>query len=770
MQKLLLLFTLTVLLLSGCSDPSNSMMVKNQEELTTAISNALPGDEIVMKNGIWNDVEIRFTGAGTESKPIVLRAETRGEVIISGKSDLKFGGSYLTVDGLFFKDGFTPSDAVIQFKIKEESPAHHCRLTNCVILDYNQMQRDRPDHWVEFWGRHNQLDHCYIAGKSNQGPTIRIKIKGNQNIRTYHQIVNNHFGPRPRKGGPRGETIQVGDSYTSMSPCNLTVANNLFERCNGEVEIISSKTNFNEFRNNVFYKCEGSLVTRHGNYCIIDGNYFIGDDNSDNIGGIRIINTGHWVTNNYFYKLKGQNFRSPLALMNGIPKSPLNRYNQVTDVVVAHNTWINCKSPWQFGVGSNVSQKDVLPASEIRSERPIRTILANNIIYNETGDPHPIVEHDALDGIQFEQNLINNQSLKFKSPEGLNQGEFKLIKVAEDIYTPAQSELNLPPYVGFEFETIRTDIFGNERSKNNLIGAVCQSNSPDPHILDENKYGPSWFSANKETSAPVIVELSPNDDLHTHIQGANSGDVLALNPGTYQLEKSLIINKAIQLKSLDPQHKAHITYIGETGTSAFQMHPKGDITLQGLVLSGTDSQNAFACLKKGMSSLYNVKVYDSEISHFDYILKAHKESMSDSITFAGCILRDCKNGIELSEETDDKGDYNVEFLTIDNCDFSKIQQNVIDYYRGGYDESTIGGNLLVKNSTFSNCGEKEENGILLNTRGIINVNIHDNQFKNNKVKLVALLWGAKNNVHANNELSNSGKIVVEENLKLKILY
>jgi poly(beta-D-mannuronate) lyase len=44
----------------------------------------------------------------------------------------------------------------------------------------------------------------------------------------------------------------------------MTVANNLFEKCNGEVEVISSKTNFNEFRNNVFYKCEGYLVTRQG--------------------------------------------------------------------------------------------------------------------------------------------------------------------------------------------------------------------------------------------------------------------------------------------------------------------------------------------------------------------------------------------------------------------------------------------------------------------------------------------------------------------------
>ena len=60
--------------------------------------------------------------------------------------------------------------------------------------------------------------------------------------------------------------------------------------------------------------------------------------------------------------------------------------------------------------------------------------------------------------------------------------------------------------------------------------------------------------------------------------------------------------------------------------------------------------------------------------------------------------------------------------------------------------------------------------ILINTRGIVNVSIRNNSFKNNKVKLVALLWGAKNNSHSNNKMQNSGKIVVEENLKMKLMY
>jgi len=94
----------------------------------------------------------------------------------------------------------------------------------------------------------------------------------------------------------------------------------------------------------------------------------------------------------------------------------------------------------------------------------------------------------------------------------------------------------------------------------------------------------------------------------------------------------------------------------------------------------------------------------------------------------------------------------------------------LDYYRGGYDESTVGGNLVVRSSSFTNSGAKEKSGILLNTYGIINVVLEGNTFKNNRVKQVAQLWGAKNNTHTDNTVVNSGKIVVEENLKLKLLY
>ena len=775
MKKIIYSFGLCMLLIA-CSNSLivNSIKVTNIDELNKAIDSCKAGDQIILANGIWKDVQIKFRGKGTKDKPITIKAETTGKVTIEGESYLKFGGEYLVVEGLYFKNGFSPSNAVIDFKIsskdKPDEISNNCKVTNCVIEDFNKPKRDKSDLWVQFWGRHNTLSNCYIAGKTNRGPTVRVSIAGIESINNYHQIVNNHFGPRPVKGGPSGETIQLGDSYTSMSPSHTMVANNLFEECNGEVEVISSKTNFNIFKNNAFYKSEGSLVTRHGNYSMIDGNYFIGDGENENYGGIRIINTGHWVVNNYFYGLKGKSFRSPLAVMNGIPKSPLNRYNQVTDVVVAYNTYVNCSSPWQFGVGTNIAQAKVLPKSEIRSARAIRTTVANNIIYNEKGLESIVVENDKADGVAFMKNIINNQGVAFKDFDGgIIEASLDLKKISDNMYIPTGIPNDFEAFNGFDFNTIETDLLRVSRKDNNSIGAIIGKDVFNPNILDKSKYGTTWFSNEVEARDPVIHTVTNTEELQTKINRASNGDVISLIKGVYNIDKSVVINKTLTIES-EPDAKAQLIFSGASNTPLFSLQPKGKLTINNIVLKGNISNYAFASLKQNMSNHFGLTVSNSEISNFNYVLKAYKESFAERITFENTTISNCENGIELSEEKNDKGDYNTEYLTINNCNFNTIKANVIDYYRGGYDESTIGGNLLLTNSTFINCGAKEKNKRLLNHNGIVNVNITKNTFKNNPVQFVSILWGAKNNVESDNNLMNSGQIKTEENLVMTMMY
>jgi poly(beta-D-mannuronate) lyase len=746
----------------------NTLKVTNDAELKTAISNAVPGDEIILANGVWKDIRIKFDSKGAKDNPITLRAETSGKVSIEGVSDLKIGGSYLIVKGLYFRNGYTPSQTVIDFHIDANKIANNCTVTDCVIEDYTQLNRVNDDHWVEFWGRHNELSNSYIAGKSNQGPTVMVILKGNEQINNYHKIINNHFGPRPRKGGPHGETIQLGDSGTSMAPCYTTVANNLFERCDGEVEIISNKSNDNIYRNNIFYKSEGSLVLRHGNYCTIDGNIFIGDDNSDFMGGVRLINTGHWITNNYFYKIKGNEFRSALAVMNGVPKAPQNRYNQVTDAVVAYNTFVDCSTPWQFSVGANMDKSSVLPEQEIRSARPTRTIVANNIIYNSGIAQAPIKAYDKVDGILFQNNAINTAYESKAKTKELKTNSFTMNKQSDWLYVPTTNQTEV--YNGFDFEKITKDVFGLERSALNSIGAMVSPVDKSKGQINKKDFGASWFSNETPMPAPKTILVSSTKELLQAVSAAKSATIIELKKGVYTLNESLIIDKNITIQSKDTKNKATMVYAGKANSAAFLMVPKGNLTLNAVILKGNDNQNAFNTKEKDMASAYNLKITDSEFSNFDYVLKAYKDSFSDTISFDKSIIKDCKNGISLAAEDADLGEYNAEFVLINHCKFENVANNVLDYYRGGYDESTIGGNLVFKNNSILNSGKTEESGILLKIRGIVNVSISNNTFTNNAVKTITVLWGEKDQKEINNKIENSGEFKTEQNLKQKMMY
>lgn len=771
MRKLFSSLSIIILLISCSNQSTSKIFVGSPGELIAAIEHAKPGDVITLKNGTWTDVQIMFEAEGTAQAPVILKAETAGQVFIEGQSDLSLAGNYLIVDGLYFRNGYTPSNAVIDFRSEDGRIANHSTVRNCVIEGYTQKNRFTADHWVEFWGRHNTLEFCSISGKANRGPTVRVFLKGNENIRTYHSIANNYFGPRPRKGGPRAETMQIGNSGTSMTPSYVMVKNNLFDRCNGEVEVISSKSNFNEFRNNVFNNCEGSLVTRHGNYCIIDGNYFIGDKDSNFNGGVRVINAGHWVTNNYFYQIKGIEFRSPLAIMNGIPKSPLNRYNQVTDVVVAYNTWVDCKATWQLGVGANMDQKDVLPKSEIRSARPIRTILANNIIYNHKPDPTPIQAYDKVDGITFRSNFLSNAGGPGTDYKGISVIDLEMKPLSDWLFVPVggQDEKLQETYAGFEFEKIAEDIWGNSRKDGDHVGAVLPGSTPGMTEVNADNYGAAWY---KPIPPPPgeTHEFDPGAGTLAELIGvAGSGDTIILPATKIQVTESILVDKRVTIRGISPEQSV-IVYEASEDAPLFRMQPRGELRIEHATIQGYGDQNAFETKEIDMSPPYKLWLDDVELTGFLHIVLGHKGSFADSLVITNSHLYDCSNGIVLAAETDDRGDYNAEFLMISDSEFETIDANVLNFYRGGYDESTIGGVLSVSGSKFTRCGKDEGSNILLKTRGIINVDLRDNEFLNNPVQRVAVLWGAKNNIESGNLVNNSGSIETVQQLKLTLMY
>ena len=116
--------------------------------------------------------------------------------------------------------------------------------------------------YVHLFGADNRVDHCYLAGQNQRLSTLQVEAEGKPN---RHRIDHNHFGPRPPLGRNGGETIRVGYSHQSMNNSGTIVEHNLFDRCDGEIEIISSKSCDNIYRYNTFLDCAGMLTLRHGN-------------------------------------------------------------------------------------------------------------------------------------------------------------------------------------------------------------------------------------------------------------------------------------------------------------------------------------------------------------------------------------------------------------------------------------------------------------------------------------------------------------------------
>ncbi|MEJ6569373.1 MAG: polysaccharide lyase 6 family protein [Akkermansiaceae bacterium] len=337
-----------LLLLLVFDSSAKEIRITPESDLKPVLKQAEPGDTILMEDGIWKDVKLRFERLmGTEKEPIHLRAESPGKVVLTGSSQVRVSGEYVIVSGLSFLNPEDEGD-VFEFRTHSERHAHHCRITDCSFMQ-TKPGSDEKSLWVNVYGTHNRVDHCYFAGKQNKGTTLVVWVTETPG---EHRIDHNYFGPRPELGENGGETIRIGISDTSEFNSRTIVESNYFEKCNGEGEIVSNKSCENIYRYNLFEKCEGTLTLRHGHRCLVDGNVFLGHQEGGT-GGVRIIGSDQRVINNYFAGLRGDAERAAISLMNGIPDSPLDGYAPVRKALIAHNTVIDCKVSMEFGVSAS---------------------------------------------------------------------------------------------------------------------------------------------------------------------------------------------------------------------------------------------------------------------------------------------------------------------------------------------------------------------------------------------------------------------------------
>ena len=309
------IFLVSLGVLSCGSETRNSAISAYDVNATT--SSLKPGDTLRIADGSYDNVSLEINSVGTSNEPIVICAQTPGSVVLTGKSSMNISGAFVIVSGLHFNNGFAEK-SVISFRSKKGAYlARNTRVTSCAISNFSNPDRIHSDHWIEMYGRENRFDHNHIGTKWNLGATMVMRLGDSISTDNRNSIDSNYFGPKPRLGSNGGETLRIGSSANSLKKGGAQVVRNYFDRCSGEVEVLSIKSSENTIANNVFFECEGVLALRHGNDNYIGGNAFIGNRKPET-GGLRVINAGHTIENNLFYGITGKRFFAALAVMNGV--------------------------------------------------------------------------------------------------------------------------------------------------------------------------------------------------------------------------------------------------------------------------------------------------------------------------------------------------------------------------------------------------------------------------------------------------------------------
>ena len=467
--------------------------VANTEEFNAALQKVKAGDCIIWKNGHYTDVKINFlpNNSGIPDKPIILKAETPGNVAFSGSSQICIGGDYLQVQGFLFRGPCTlGSEHVIDFRLKingKSIQANHCRITDCGIVNYTMSEASGAiNYYINLVGTYNEVDHCYFSGKLNKGPTLVVEyqqpkgyVPGSDGApSTHHHIHHNYFGYRTFSSNG-GEQMRIGTSTTSFSHGFNIIEYNYFEEERIEAEIISNKSWNNIYRFNTFVANDGGMVIRHGQQCFVYGNYMKGSSGRTESAGLRIINPNNTCFNNYLENLEGgdKSLKAPITIMSGLVGSELNEYYPADNAIIAYNTVVNSVGPAiRLGMGNSAKGKPIIA--------PKNVILVGNTIINSTGkNIDPIELSEPNTNYSSKNNFYNN---------GLtNTSGFSLFNTKEII------QKNGFKYLQKSIDQSVIDSINQRLSIHHIQLSVAEITQFNPQwIITKQQVGVSWMKMN----------------------------------------------------------------------------------------------------------------------------------------------------------------------------------------------------------------------------------------------------------------------------------
>ena len=296
--------------------PLRVVSVSSATELTNALSNARPGDHIVLANGTYNG-PFNLTINGTSANPVVVRAANKlGAIIFGG---FRIQANYQIIWGVVIKDHGIPTWT-----------GNFCKVLRC---KFDGGIRAADTSTINVRGADNVIARCEFANLYSRGISIIVRAGA---VRTYvgynwfHDVITdtatNNFNV----------AVRIGESSLDEPLSGHAIIEyNLFERYRALYgETVSIKSSENIIRYNTLLDCRDSTIyNRLGHNNTISAN--IVKDLSNYTGGICVEDRDNILLGNYVI---GPNMRIDIFAGNRRPDERDTDYNPPAYHPAAWNT------------------------------------------------------------------------------------------------------------------------------------------------------------------------------------------------------------------------------------------------------------------------------------------------------------------------------------------------------------------------------------------------------------------------------------------------
>ncbi|TWP49085.1 hypothetical protein FKR81_25785 [Lentzea tibetensis] len=423
------------------AEPScaRTVPVANTAELQKALTGSKPGDCVVAADGNYSAVTVT-------AKEVTISARNLGKAVFtSGSLQLK-----QSVDTTL--SGFTwTSGGNIMF-----TDCVGCRITRWTFP-----KRSGGGELIDFAGSkndRNRIDHSDFGPRGQKGRYIYVR-GGKPTLATRTQIDHNHF--HDVGSGPQGgECIVLGGvgAWGDYQNTFSVVEHNLFTRCDGDAEVISTKASSNIIRHNTVRDSKGQIVLRAGNKNQVYGNVILGW-NKEGAGGIRIHEEDHLIYNNYV-----ETKDAPLIVGGGTPRGPGFSHAQVFRPKIVNNTFIGRDD------GVHIGQSGRLPVVDMTFANNVVRAHAGKVVNVKTTPTRPIYVSSILHPQGSAAAGITGPAFLVADPKFARSGE--LFKLADG--SPAVDKGS----TAYEFVTVDVDM--QARAAHD-IGADERSTAPESY-------------------------------------------------------------------------------------------------------------------------------------------------------------------------------------------------------------------------------------------------------------------------------------------------